>query len=292
MSTSPPLLEARSISHRYGGVAALDQVSLTLRAAEVTALVGGNGAGKSTLLRMLAGLVRPDEGRVEVAGRDVAGCKVRDLVGTVGIVLPHPDRQLTEPTVAGEVGFTLRRWQDTRLGRLRRESRDRELDDVGADDVTARVRAVCQLVGLDDTVMDEDPRLLPRAPRRFVALASALALDPPILVLDEPSADLDATWRARLRDVVRTVRDRGTAVLLAENDIDLVAEVADDVTLLGHGRVVLQGRLEEVLAEPNWRTLERARTCPPRAALLGQVLGVPAFSYDQLVPAGVEVDDA
>jgi energy-coupling factor transporter ATP-binding protein EcfA2 len=267
------------------GTRALDRVSLDLHGGRVHGLVGGNGAGKSTLARMLAGLVHPQAGRVEVAGADIAGRKARDLLGTVGIVLAHPDHQITERTVAAEVGFPLRgrrspgpapRWDATRRAGRRRQRRE---------DVAARVRATCQRVGLGD-LLDEDPRLLRRAQRRFVTVATALVLDPPVVVLDEPGVGLDALGRARLRAFLRALRAEGKAVLLAENDIDLVAEVADDLTLLQQGQVTLQGRIEDVLDEPNWSTLTQAHTRPPRAAELGRMIGVRAVKVDQLVTAG------
>jgi energy-coupling factor transporter ATP-binding protein EcfA2 len=263
------------------GTRALGRVSLGLQAGRVHGLVGGNGSGKSTLLRLLARLGRAERGRVEVLGRDISRLKARQLIGTVGIVLPDPDNQITERTVAAEVGFPLRRRRVVDPGGRERWLRRRERRARAA----ARIRAVCEMVGLGE-LLDHDPRLLSRAQRRFVSLATALALDPPVVVLDEPSVGLDAPGRAQLLDVVRGLREQGKAVLLAENDIDLVADVADDLTLLQRGRVVLQGPVEDVLAEPHWGALHEARIRPPRAAELGQVIGVQAVNYRQLVSAG------
>ena len=263
--------------YRYpDGTAAVQQVSLHVAPGEVRAVVGGNGAGKSTLMRMLCGLLRPSSGQVIVAGQDTRECSPGELARVVGTALQNPDEQITERTVREEIAHPLRLRRFRRRGWLRWE---RAITD---DTIAEAVERARRLVGLPTELMDADPTQLSRGHRKLVAIACALALEPAVLVLDEPRASLDAPARSALRHLLHQLRENGTAVVVVEHDLDLVAEVADSVTLLDGGHVVASGSPRQVFGPSNTEVLTRTSLLPPRAAQVATQLGVEAYSVAEL----------
>lgn len=263
--------------YRYrDGTAALRDVSLRVPPGQVHAVVGGNGAGKSTLLRMLCGLLRPSSGRLLIHGHDTSGSSPAELARRVGTALQNPDEQITERTVREEISFPLRQRKTRRTGWFRRET---VYSDTDIAEAVERARA---LAGIPHEVLESDPTRLSRGHRKLVAIASALVLDPAVLVLDEPRVSLDAPARAALRHLLHRLRDRGTAVVLVEHDLDLVAETAEEITMLAAGRVLASGSPQEVFSAGNADLLSRASLLPPRAARIAAQLGVEAYSVAEL----------
>jgi energy-coupling factor transport system ATP-binding protein len=288
---APPgefLVRVEGLTFRYAdGTTALTDVNLQLRAGEVHAVIGGSGAGKTTLAKHLTGLLRPTSGRVVVCGDETRQRSVTDLALMVGTVLQNPDEQISEATVREEIGFPLRRRQYERRGLF--STRQRYDDSHIAD----RVSQVCELAGFDPDLLERDPILLPRGQRKLVTIAQALVVDPRVLVFDEPTVSLGAAARRRLIRLVAHLRELGKAVLMVENNIDFIAEVADSVTVLEQGRVALQGPLHELFAPANWGRLSELYIPPPRAAQLAKRLGLNALTCEglvaQLTPEGKEV---
>jgi energy-coupling factor transport system ATP-binding protein len=276
--SADPVVALEDVNFSYpDGTEALRGVSLQVDPGEVHAVIGGDGAGKTTLLRAVVGLARPASGKVTLDGLDTREHKVRDLAVRVGTAFARPDEQITEATVAEEVAFPLAQRRFRRTGLFGRR------EDFDAGHIERRVRRACELVGLDPALLEQDPRLLPGGLRTLVVLAEAVILDPPVVVFDEPSARLDARQKHQLRRLIGMLRRDGKAVILAENDIDLVAEVADRVTFLVDGSVALQGQRDEVLGRANWGRLLDGHARPPRAAELAVSLGVEALTLDELV---------
>jgi energy-coupling factor transport system ATP-binding protein len=145
------------------------------------------------------------------------------------------------------------------------------------------VARVCQLVGIKEALLDQDPILLPRGQRKLVTIAVALAVDPAVLLLDEPTAGLGATSRQHIRELIGQLRESGKAVLIADNDVDFIAEVADTMTVLEQGHSVLQGPVSEVFAVDNWGRLARLHFYPPQAARLARHLGMSALTCSDLI---------
>lgn len=265
-------------TYRYpDGTTALDDVDLKVRGGEVRALIGGNGSGKTTLAKLVVGLLRAAEGRVLVDGADTLRERVVDLAWRVGIAFQNPDEQISERSVADELRFPLQRRRYKRTGLFRKQER---YDDAYVDAHVARAR---ELAGLEGELLNCDPSLLPLGRRRLVTTSEALVLDPSVVVLDEPGVSLDAASRRRIARTVRRLREAGKAVILIEHDMDLICEVADTVTVLERGRVVLEGTTREVFAEDNWRLLAGLHIRPPRAARLGRQVGVDALTPGELV---------
>lgn len=249
-------IELQGVGFVYpDGTRALRGVDLTLPAGGTVAIVGQNGSGKSTLVRHLDGLLRPTEGRVLHDGEDVAGRRVAELAERVGIVFQNPDRQIFAGRVRTEVAFGPRT-----LGHA-------------PDRVAAASAAALEAVGLTG-LEDANPYDLGYSRRKLLALASVLAMETPVLVLDEPTTGQDARGVARIQRIVADVAASGRTVVAISHDMRFVAESFARVVVMGGGRVTLDGTPAEVFAEASWPTLEATYLDPPLAARVGARLGV------------------
>jgi len=223
------VLTVESLTVRFGSTLAVDDVSLTLGAGQILAVLGPSGCGKSTLLRAVAGLEDVDSGSVAYDGRDVS----RTPTHKRGFALMFQDGQLFEhQSVAGNIGYPLR---------LRREPRAA---------IAGRVEELLSLVGLEGYA-DRRPATLSGGERQRVALARALAVRPRLLLLDEPLSSLDRTLRERLAGELRTILvAAGTTALLVTHDHDEAFAVADRMALMRAGRLVQEGTLDDVWSRP------------------------------------------
>jgi energy-coupling factor transport system ATP-binding protein len=267
------MIELERLVYVYpGGTRAVDGVDLHIADGERVAIVGQNGSGKSTLVRHFNGLLRPTEGRVLIDGADAAGQRVAHLAARVGLVFQDPDRQIFAGRVRTEVAFGPRN-----MGLAR-----------GA--VDAAVERALDAVGLADA-RDSNPYDLGFSRRKLLALASVLAMDTPILVLDEPTTGQDARGVACIAKVVDDVAAAGRTIIAISHDMRFVAETFARVVVMGAGRIVLDGTPAEVFAEPNWPTLASTYLEPPLAARVGARAGVgptptEASVVEALVAAG------
>jgi energy-coupling factor transporter ATP-binding protein EcfA2 len=262
------MIEIEGLVHVYaGGTRAVDGVDLRIADGERVAIVGQNGSGKSTLVRHFNGLLRPTEGRVLVDGSDTAGERVAHLAARVGLVFQDPDRQIFASRVRAEVAFGPRN-----LGLPRAA-------------VDAAVERALEAVGLSDA-RDQNPYDLGYSRRKLLSLASVLAMDTPVLVLDEPTTGQDARGIARVAKVVGDASNAGRTVIAISHDMRFVAEAFARVVVMGGGRIVLDGTPAEVFAEANWATLASTYLEPPLAARVGALAGVGSTpTEDALVSA-------
>ena len=213
---TPLVLDA--VRFGYGARPVLDGVSLRVEAGEGVALLGSNGAGKTTLTRLAMALCHPQQGRVETGGRITLGRRPEDLADVAGYLFQHPEAQLFAATVRAEVAFGPERmgWRPARVT----EAVSRVLGELGLEACAAR-----------------HPYDLPGPTRRLVALAAALVGSPLLLILDEPTAGLDRSARARVAEVVLARRAAGAAVLAVTHDLGFAAEVLDRAVVLGGTRI-------------------------------------------------------
>lgn len=256
---------------------ALEDVSLEIHECEVHAIVGADGAGKTTLARLLAGLSKPQQGQVKVNGASTHDKKISELAHQVGMTFQNPDEQLSERTIDEEVSFPLKQRRRQRSGWFSKHERYDEKF------IRERVSRACELLEINETLRRRDPILLPRGLRKIVVMAEALVLEPSVLILDEPSSGLDARLRRKLKRLIGRLREQSKGVLLIDHDIDLVCEVADTVTVLDQGKVVLQGPTRTVFAETSAATLADLHIPPPRAARLARRFGIDALTSDELI---------
>lgn len=239
------------------GTRALSGVDLTIEPGDLVAIVGQNGSGKSTLVRHLDGLLRPTEGRVLHDGADIASERVAILAARVGIVFQNPDRQIFAGKVRSEVAFGPRI-----LGRPSAEA-------------SAAAIAALETVGLAK-LADSNPYDLGYSQRKLLTLASILAMDTPVVVLDEPTTGQDARGVARIRQVIADLTTAGRTVITISHDMRFVAETFTRVVVMGSGRILLDGSPETVFAEAEWPTLASTYLEPPLAARVGARIGVGA----------------
>ena len=234
------LLELRDVSFAYpGGLRVLHDVSFGLGPGERVALLGANGAGKSTLLLHTNGLLLPTGGSVHVDGTVLAEETLRAARARVGLVFQSADDQLFLPTVLEDVAFA-----PLNAGQER-----------GAAEALAR--ATLADLGIE-THADRAAHHLSGGERRLAALATVLVSRPPLLVLDEPTGDLDARGRSR---VVSLLRRRGEAILLATHDLHVAAALCPRCLVLDAGRLVYDGDSSTLLADASLLE-ELALTCP------------------------------
>ncbi len=237
------------------GTRALDGVDLTIEAGESVAVIGQNGSGKSTLVRHLNGLLRPTEGRVLHDGEDLVGLRTAALAARVGIVFQNPDRQIFAGKVRDEVAFGPRM-----LGR-------------GKTEATTAGAAALEAVGLSDAT-DANPYDLGYSRRKLLAIASVLAMDTPVVVLDEPTTGQDARGIARVQQVLANLNGEGRTVIAISHDMRFVAESFARVVVMGGGRVLLDGSPADVFAEPAWPVLASTYLEPTHTARVGARLGL------------------
>ncbi|MDQ6918197.1 MAG: energy-coupling factor ABC transporter ATP-binding protein [Candidatus Dormibacteraeota bacterium] len=238
-----------------GGVEVYPDPGLTLSLQTgVTALVGENGAGKTTLTKLLNGLLRPSSGKVVVAGQDVSGQSVAQMAHTVGYAFQNPDDQLFERTVKAEVSFGPRA-----LGLKQGET----------EPAVARAIERCGLAGNEEV----HPHDLGLPERKWVAIASALAGDPPVVVLDEPTLGQDAASRQRLRRLVGELAEEGKLVLVVTHDMDFVGEACPRTVVLTHGQVRHAGPTIDAFDDE--AVIVEAGLEPPHLTLLARALGLP-----------------
>jgi energy-coupling factor transport system ATP-binding protein len=256
-------IAAEGLVHVYpGGVRALDGVDLHIGAGERVALIGQNGSGKTTLVRHLNGLLRPSAGRVLLDGVEASTQTVAQLARTVGLVFQDPDRQIFAGTVADEVEFGPRN-----LGR-------------GGDAMRAAVKAALEAVGLERD-WRTNPYDLGTSRRKLLALGSVLAMETPVLVLDEPTTGQDLRGVERVRSVIEGASAAGRTVIAISHDMRFVAEVFERVVVMGAGGILLDGPPSSVFAADAWETLRSTYVEPPMAAKLGEELALGSTPTDR-----------
>ncbi|PJJ29353.1 ABC transporter ATP-binding protein [Lacrimispora celerecrescens] len=237
--------------HYQPDIPVIEHLDLCLDA-RPTAIIGQNGAGKTTLVKLLKGLLKPNAGSISFEGEDISKRTVAQLAGKVGYVFQNPDDQIFKNRVMEEVMVG-----PLNLGKSREEAQKLAAE-------------ALEMVGLMEAA-EENPYDLDLSERKMVAIASVVAMDPKVLILDEPTIAQDANGRAVLGRIVRTLSKKGKFVLAILHDMDFVAEYFERVIIMAHGKVLKDGPGETVFYEKE--SLLKARLEQPHTARLCELLG-------------------
>jgi branched-chain amino acid transport system ATP-binding protein len=248
MTATEPVLEAANVSKVFGGLVAVNDVSVRVAPRAIVSIIGPNGAGKSTFFNLLTGLYRPDAGSVRFDGRDITRLRP-DQITRHGVARTFQNLRLFGAMTALE-NVMVGQHATTRSGLLRavlrgpgtrREERD----------VRVKARALLDFVGCSAAMADTAAVTLSYGDQRRVEIARALACEPRLLLLDEPTAGMNPRESERLATFLREVRDgRGLAIVLIEHDMKVVMGVSDHVTVLDHGVKIAEGLPADVRCSP------------------------------------------
>ena len=234
---------------------ALDDVSLEIPSGQYLALLGHTGSGKSTLIQHLNGLLAPTSGRVLFDGEDIHRSKeaLRDIRFRVGLVFQYPEYQLFEETVYKDISFGPRNMGLT----------ESQIDE--------HVRIGAGFAGVDESLFEASPLELSGGQKRRIAIAGVMAMEPDVLVLDEPIAGLDpAGCRSLLQNLKEYHRSTGSTVILVTHDMDVAASEAERLVVMRNGSIALSGTPEEIFSRPE--ELRSMGLDIPDAAALAQAL--------------------
>lgn len=252
-------IEIRNLTHTYmkgttSEVTAISGIDFRVDDGEFIGLIGATGSGKSTLIQHLNGLLRPTAGNVIVDGVDIwsKGVSLKQIRRKIGLVFQYPEQQVFEETVYDDIAFGPRN-----LGFSQTETEE-------------RVKKACTLVGLDRDLLSRSPFELSGGQVRRVAIAGILAIQPKVLILDEPTAGLDPKGRAEILDNIKQLHESGMTVILVSHNMDDVARLCERVMVLDRGKLVADGPAREVFSQREF--LESMKLKPPEVTVLMEKL--------------------
>ena len=232
------ILSVDNLTHTYGAHSPFEKhairgVTLDIQEGELLGIIGHTGSGKSTLIQHLNGLLRPHAGRVLLDGTDIWAQpkKIRDVRFRVGMVFQYPEHQLFEDTIYKDIAFGPKN-----MG-------------LSEEEIDRRVRQAAAYVGLPEALLDKSPFDLSGGEKRRAAIAGVMAMEPEVLILDEPTAGLDPRGREQVLAMIQDYRKtRGTTVLLVTHSMEDVARVADRVLVMADGQVAMLDTVEAVFS--------------------------------------------
>lgn len=271
------ILELKNLSFVYGKGTpfekkAVDNVSLEIKKGEFIGIIGHTGSGKSTLVQMLNGLITPTDGQVILDGKDIWSepKKIRNIRFRVGMVFQYPEYQLFEETVFKDIAF----------GAVNMGLSGEELD--------AAVRKAAEFTGLTADMLEKSPFDLSGGEKRRAAIAGVIAMNPEVLILDEPTAGLDPMGREiLLSQIVNYHKEKGNTVLLVSHSMEDIARVADRIIVMNSSRLHMFDKTKEVFA--HGEELEKIGLRVPQITKIMQSLKLRGIN----VPDGVlSVDEA
>ena len=274
------IIKVENLTHTYGiGTpferSAVKDMSLSVYRGELLGLIGHTGSGKSTLIQHLNGLLKPTSGRILLDGRDIWAepKKIRDVRFRVGLVFQYPEYQLFEETAYKDIAFG-----PTNMG-------------LKGDELDQRIRAATRFAGLGEDKLDKSPFALSGGQKRRVAIAGVIAMEPEVLVLDEPSAGLDPRGREELLEHIRAYhQERGNTVVLVSHSMEEIARYADRIAVLAHGKVLMSGTPREVFARGS--ELMKAGLDVPQTTRVAMELRKRGLDIDPAVYTVEELRDA
>lgn len=265
------ILETKNLTYTYGvgtpfEKTAVENVNLSVEKGAFVGVIGHTGSGKSTLIQMLNGLIRPTSGQVLLNGEDIWAKpkEIRRVRFQVGMVFQYPEYQLFEETVYKDIAFG---------------PKNMGLD---AEEIDRRVRDAAAFVGLHETLLDKSPFELSGGQKRRVAIAGVIAMEPKVLVLDEPTAGLDPQGRdAILAQIQAYHRAKGAAVVLVSHSMEEIARNVDRIVVLSDGKVYMEGTPKQVFARAH--ELEQVGLDVPQVTKVAAALKARGLDIDTAV---------
>lgn len=232
------VIEVKNLTYTYGvgtpfEITAVKNVNLSIEKGEIIGIIGHTGSGKSTFVQMLNGLIKPTSGQIFLDGRDIweNPKEIRKVRFKVGMVFQYPEYQLFEETVYKDIAFG-----PTNMGKSH-------------EDIDKAVRTAARFVGLQNELLDKSPFDLSGGEKRRAAIAGVIAMDPEVLVLDEPTAGLDPAGRdLLLSQIVQYHKERQNTVLLVSHSMEDIASVADRIMVMNHSNLEMFDRTKEVFS--------------------------------------------
>jgi len=229
------LIKVRDLSYSYSNslptpVAAISDVNIDIESGEIIGVIGHTGSGKSTLVQHLNGLLRPSSGQIFIDGEDIWAKpkEIKKIRQKVGLVFQYPEYQLFEDTVYADIAF----------GPKNMGINGKELDEC--------VINAAKTVGLKDELLDKSPFDLSGGEKRRAAIAGVIAMNPQVLIFDEPTAGLDPIGRQGILDIVKACRQNGATVIMVSHSMDDIAAVADRILVMNKGNVMMLDTVENV----------------------------------------------
>ena len=274
------MIELKDVSYVYSPKTpfektALDHINLTIGEGEFIGVIGHTGSGKSTLIQHLNGLLRPTQGQVLFNGTDIWADKknLRQVRFQVGLVFQYPEYQLFEETVGKDIAFG-----PTNMG-------------LSQEEIQRRVQRAMEMVELPASYLDHSPFDLSGGQKRRVAIAGVIAMDPKVLILDEPTAGLDPRGRDLILQMIAHYRKAtGSTVLLVSHSMEDVARYCEKVLVMNHSKVFAFDTVEQVFSR--WQELEAMGLDVPQITLLFQHLEQKGYSISRhkiyTVPYGAQ----
>lgn len=244
------LLEFTDVSFSYNQTASVKNLNIQIRKGDFTAIIGSNGAGKSTFSKLCNGLLKPTLGTVTVLGKPTKKEKVSSIAKHIGFLFQNPDRQICCNTVEEEIAFSLKN------------------NGFSQDEIKTRVEKAITEFNFDPKA---EPFNMSRGQRQKLCLACLIALNPEILILDEPTTGLDYKECMEMMERIRQLNENGTTVLMVCHDMEIVLDFAKTVVVMNRGEILGQGETRQILSDKE--LLSKARLLQPQIAQTCSILG-------------------
>lgn len=259
------MVNLQNVFFDYGEGETLKNISCRIDKGEFVAIVGANGAGKTTLCKLLNGLLKPSSGSVVINSMDTRTTKTSALAKSIGFLFQNPDRQICKNTVREEILFGL----------------ELAFKDKGL--IEERLKNTLSIFGFQG---DSNPFNLSRGERQRLALASLIAVEPEILILDEPTTGFDYMEAMKTMGTIKELNDKGATVIMICHDMEVVLDFAERVLVLAEGTIIADGQTKEIFRKEE--ALEQASVLPPQLVQLALRLGEgfeDVFSVDEMASA-------
>ena len=244
------VLEFKNVCFSYNSTANVNNLNVKINKGDFTAIIGSNGAGKSTFSKLCNGLLQPSDGEVFVLGESTGRKKVSDLAKHIGFLFQNPDRQICCNTIREEIEFSLKN------------------NGFSKDEIQTRVEKTIKDFNFNP---ETEPYNMSRGQRQRLCLACLIALNPEILILDEPTTGLDYRECMEVMSYIKKLNENGTTVIMVCHDMEVVLDFAKEIIVMNKGQILAQGKTRDILSDKE--LLGKARLLQPQIAATCSLLG-------------------